>query len=309
MLDIDGGLIASDFATQSSPMVSFSIIAAGLTLNAPNFSQEHLGVSYLEWLTNSLVATFIVVATIVYLARQATRRLEIIPGPSQNMFEAVMVILYDTLEGIVGKHMVSKVFSLLATLFIFILTANWYGLFPGVGSIGWGQVEGAFRYVPHVDVPILRPTTADLNMTLGMAVIFMGFWLYWTFSEMGLMGFLKHTFGVKGGMKGFMALLLAPIFFFVGIIEIVSMGFRPISLSLRLFGNIFAGENLLTTMITLGQTLGVPDWISVLISITVPIPFYFLELLVGLLQAMVFVLLCAVYIQLSTTHDEEEAHH
>lgn len=290
-------------------MFPYSIIAAGLTLNAPNFSQDHLGVSYLEWLTNSIVATFIVVATIVYLARQATRRLEIIPGPSQNIFEAVMVILYDTLEGIVGKHMVTKVFSLLATLFIFILTANWFGLLPGVGSIGWGEVTGSFRSISSVDVPILRPTTADLNMTLGMSVIFMGFWLYWTVTEVGVWGFLKHEFGVKGGLKGVMALLLAPIFFFVGIIEIVSIGFRPVSLSLRLFGNIFAGENLLTTMITLGKTLGVPDWISAIISVTIPIPFYFLELLVGLLQAMVFVLLCAVYIQLSTTHDEGEEHH
>jgi F-type H+-transporting ATPase subunit a len=291
-------------------MISFSIIAAGLPLKAPSWGDEPLGLSYLEWLTSSIVATLIVVSVIVYLARQATRRLEIIPGPSQNMFEAVMVILYDTLEGIVGKHMVGKVFSLLATLFIFILTANWFGLFPGVGSIGWGaDPSGPMRYLPNVDVPLLRPTTADLNMTLGMALIFMIFWAWWTFSEVGVWGFLKHEFGVKGGMTGVMALLLAPIFFFVGIIEIVSIGFRPVSLSLRLFGNIFAGENLLITMITLGKTLGVPDWASAIVSVIVPIPFYFLELLVGLLQAMVFVLLCAVYVQLSTTHDEEEAHH
>jgi F-type H+-transporting ATPase subunit a len=90
----------------------------------------------------------------------------------------------------------------------------------------------------------------------------------------------------------------------------VSIGFRPVSLSLRLFGNVFAGESLLTTMITLGQTLGLPTWVSAIVSVIVPIPFYFLELLVGLLQALVFVLLCAVYIQLSTSHDEEEgAHH
>jgi F-type H+-transporting ATPase subunit a len=290
-------------------MVSLSLIAAGLPLYAPNFSEEHLGVGYLEWLTNSIVATGIVVLTILFLARRATRSLEIIPGPSQNMFEAVMVILYDTLEGIVGKHMVVRVFSLLATLFIFILTANWFGLLPGVGSIGWGEVSGAARYIPHVDVPILRPTTADLNMTLGMSIIFMGFWAYWTFSEVGVWGFIKHEFGVKGGMKGLMAMLLAPIFFFVGIIEIVSIGFRPVSLSLRLFGNVFAGENLLSTMITLGQTLGLPTWASFIVGCIVPIPFYFLELLVGLLQAMVFVLLCAVYISLSTSHDEEEAHH
>lgn len=292
-----------------SPMVSLSLIAAGLPLNAPNFSEEHLGVGYFEWLTNSIVATGIVVFTIIFLARRATRSLEIIPGPSQNMFEALMVILYDTLEGIVGKHMVLRVFSLLATLFIFILTANWFGLLPGVGSIGWGDISGPARYIAHVDVPILRPTTADLNMTLGMSLIFMAFWLYWTISEVGLFGFLKHEFGVKGGMKGVMALMLAPIFFFVGIMEMVSIGFRPVSLSLRLFGNVFAGENLLSTMITLGKTLNLPDWISAVVSVLVPIPFYFLELLIGLLQAMVFVLLCAVYIQLSTTHDEEEAHH
>jgi len=290
-------------------MTFLSFIAAGVSLDAPNFSQEHLGVSYLEWLTNSIVATFIVVATIIVLARQATRRLEVIPGPSQNFFEAIMVILYDTLEGIVGKHMVHKVFSLLATLFIFIVTANWFGLLPGVGSIGWGEVTGSFRYVPHVDVPILRPTTADLNMTLGMAVIFMCFWAYWTIQEVGLIGFLKHEFGPKGGLTGVMGALLIPIFFFVGILEMVSIGFRPVSLSLRLFGNVFAGESLLTTMITLGQTLGLPTWVSAIVSVIVPIPFYFLELLVGLLQALVFVLLCAVYIQLSTSHDEEEGGH
>lgn len=290
-------------------MISLSFIAAGVSLNAPSFSEEHLGVSYLEWLTNSIVATFIVVATIVFLARQATRRLEIIPGPSQNVFEAVMVILYDTLEGIVGKHMVHKVFSLLATLFIFIVTANWFGLLPGVGSIGWGHVDGAFRYISHVEVPILRPTTADLNMTLGMAIIFMCFWAYWTISEVGLWGFLKHEFGPKGGLTGAMGAILVPIFLFVGVLEMVSIGFRPVSLSLRLFGNVFAGESLLTTMITLGQTLHLPNWASAIVSVIVPIPFYFLELLVGLLQALVFVLLCAVYIQLSTSHDEEEAHH
>ena len=86
------------------------------------------------------------------------------------------------------------------------------------------------------------------------------------------------------------------------------MAFRPVSLSLRLFGNVFAGETLLTSMITLGKQLQLPDWANYLMSISIPIPFYFLELLVGLLQAAVFMLLCAVYIQLSTSHDEEESH-
>jgi F-type H+-transporting ATPase subunit a len=291
-------------------MVSFSFIAAGIPLSAPNFSEEHLHVDFLEWLTNSLVATFIVVAAVVYWARQATKKMELIPGPSQNLFEAVIVALHEMLEGIVGKHMINRVFSLLATLFIFILIANWFGLLPGVGSIGWGEKEPGFLpgYIPHVEVPVLRPTTADLNMTLGMAAVFTAMWLYWTIREIGVGGFINHTFGVKGGLKGIMALLLMPIFLFVGAIEVVSMAFRPVSLSLRLFGNVYAGETLLSTMITLGDTLGFPKWAAYLSSVVLPIPFYFLELLVGLLQAMVFTLLCAVYIQLSTSHDEEEAH-
>ncbi len=145
-------------------------------------------------------------------------------------------------------------------------------------------------------------------MTLGMATVFMFFWIYWTLSEVGLKSFLAHIFGVKGGLKGVAALLLAPIFFFVGIIEVISILFRPVSLSLRLYGNVFAGENLLTSMINLGRDLGLPDLVSACMSVLVPIPFYFLELLVGVLQALVFTLLCAVYIQLSTAHDEEEEH-
>jgi F-type H+-transporting ATPase subunit a len=105
-----------------------------------------------------------------------------------------------------------------------------------------------------------------------------------------------------------MKLIFAIIFFFVGVIEVVSILVRPVSLSLRLFGNVFAGETLLSSMITLGQTLGLPPVVTYVMSLIVPIPFYFLELLVGLLQALVFTLLCAVYIQLSTTHDEEEEH-
>ncbi len=291
-------------------MVLPSLIAAGLTLNAPNFSEDSLGVGYFEYLTNSILVSFIVVAIIVFLARRATRRMELVPGRSQNLFEAVIVILHEMLEGIVGKHMINRVFSLLATLFIFILVANWFGLFPGVGSIGWGEREPGILplSVPHVEIPLLRPSTADLNMTLGMATVFMFLWLYWTLKEIGAGGLWTHTFGVKGGLKGLMALSLMPIFFFVGIIEVISTLFRPVSLSLRLFGNVYAGETLLATMITLGDTLHLPQWVARATSVILPVPFYFLELLVGLLQAMVFTLLCAVYIQLSTSHDEEEAH-
>jgi len=277
-------------------MESLSLIAAGLTLNAPTFGEDALGVTYFEWLSNSMLVAAIVVLVVLWWARNATKNMQLIPGSDQNTFEAVVEFLYDMLEGIVGKHMVTRAFSLLATLFIFILFANWFSLLPGVGSIGWGHDVPDHGF--EIATPLLRPTTADLNMTLGMAVVAFCLWLYWTISEVGVWGFLVHTFGPKGGLKGFMKLIF----------EVVSILVRPVSLSLRLFGNVFAGETLLSSMITLGQTLGFPTAITYLMSIIVPIPFYFLELLVGLLQALVFTLLCAVYIQLSTTHDEEEEH-
>jgi len=286
-------------------MDSFITLAAALTLDAPSFSERHLGVSYLEWLTNSIFVAAVVALVVLALARQATRQVRLVPGPTQNLFEAVLEALHDMLEGIVGKHMVGRVFGLLATMFIFILVANWFALLPGIGSIGWGHsTPNGFE----VEVPLLRPSTADLNMTLGVAVVFMIFWLYWTIREIGFGGFIHHTFGVKGGVKGLIAILLIPIFFFVGLIEIVSIIFRPVSLSLRLFGNVFAGENLLTTMITIGKQMGFPESVAMVASVVIPLPFYFLEILVGLLQATVFTLLCAVYIQLSTSHDEDEAH-
>jgi len=233
--------------------------------------------------------------------------MQLIPSGAQNLFEAVVETLYDTLEGVVGQGMAKRSFSLLASIFIFILFSNWFGLFPGVGSIGWGErVSGILPVnIFHVNIPVLRPTTADLNMTLALSAVFMVLWLYWSISEVGVKGFINHIFGVKGGLSGVMALFLFPIFVFVGLIEVISIVFRPVSLSLRLYGNIYAGESLLTTMLTLGQEFHFPAWLAVISSIVLPIPFYFLELLVGLLQALVFMLLCAVYIQLSTSHDDD----
>lgn len=287
-------------------MTFFSILAASVPLRAqsPWESSVIPDTPLFEWLTNSIFVAALVVGAVVYWARSSTRRMELVPGTRQNLFEAVVETLYGTVEGIVGRHMAPKVFPLLGSIFIFILMANWFALLPGVGSIGWGPTSG-FLTLKEVEVPILRPATADLNMTLGMATVFMVLWLYWTLKELGVGGFLQHTFGVKGGLKGIMAFLLAPLFLFVGLIEVISTVFRPVSLSLRLFGNVFAGENLLVTMITLGKSLGLPPVLSGILSIIIPVPFYFLELLIGLLQAAVFTMLCAVYIQLSTSHDDD----
>jgi F-type H+-transporting ATPase subunit a len=131
-----------------------------------------------------------------------------------------------------------------------------------------------------------------------MALFFMGWWVLWTIQEVGVLGFLKSTFAPKGGLKGALWFALLPLFLFVGVIEMVSIAIRPVSLSFRLFGNIYAGETLLHTMGSIGAALPPPlNWISLVLF---PLPFYFLELLVGLLQAFVFAMLCAVYVKQST---------
>ncbi len=260
----------------------------------------------LGWLTNSIFVAVIVTAAVVTFTRMATRRMELIPDGKQNLVEFVIEFLYGQIEGIVGKKVAPRAFPLLATIFIFILSANWFGLLPGVGTIGFGEPTGPFS-LSEVTHPILRPATADLNMTLALAAVFMVAWVWLSISELGVWGSLVHIFGPKGGLQGALKYMLMPIFFFVGIIEVISIVFRPASLSLRLLGNVFAGETLLVVMGGLGETvIGATGIWAFLASVAFPIPFYFMEILVGALQATVFTLLCAVYIKLSTSHEGEE---
>jgi F-type H+-transporting ATPase subunit a len=278
------------------------IVAAGEITVQPNRLLPSLG-----WFTNSFVFTVIVTVLIIIVARAATRKMNLVPTGAQNFIEALVETLYDTFENIVGRHMIAKVFPVIATLFIFICAANWIGLVPGVGTVGWGKPGPGLFSLTEIDRPLLRPSDADLNMTLGMAVMFMILWLFWTLRDVGLLGFLKENFAPKGQVGGWLGPFLIVIFLFVGCIEILSILLRPVSLSLRLFGNIFAGETLLHTMTTLGLQLPAPlGWIA---SVLFPLPFFFLELLVGVLQALVFSALCGVYIRLSTGHAEPGVGH
>ncbi len=269
---------------------------------------------FFAFLTNSIFVALIVLTVLLVVAVKATTNMKLIPHAWQNFFEFVVEFLYNQVEGIVGKKVAPQAFPLLATTFLFILIANWMGLFPGVGTAGWeileeGQVAAGPATVNHVDIPLIRPATADLNMTLGIAVTFMLLWFFITMKETGPWGFIKHTFFPPEGIKGAMWAGLLIIFMFVGVIEIISIVFRPVSLSLRLFGNLFAGENLLHVMGDLGNIMGFPPVLQFISSVLFPLPFYFLEILVGLLQAIVFTLLCAVYIKLSTAHSDHGEHH
>ena len=291
-------------------------LLAQIPLNAERLSTSESTHWYSHVLTNSLVVAAIVATLVLVFARRATARMELVPQRgSQNLFEAVVEALYDLVEGIVGPHMVAKAFPLLATLFLFILVSNWFGLLHGVGTVGFNPAQdgrGPLLSLPDVENPLLRPANADLNLTLGMALVFTFFWTVWSFQELGVGGFFSHLFGPKGEVKGILRYPLIGIFAFVGVIEVISIAFRPISLSLRLFGNIYAGENLMHTMSSLGETMGLPTAVSYLMRVLIPIPFYFLEILVGTVQALVFTLLCAVYLKLTTSHDDaahDAAHH
>jgi F-type H+-transporting ATPase subunit a len=281
-----------------------SMLFAAVPLNAePIWPGAQM--PFLQYLTNSILVTAIVIVVITVFARRACAQMRLVPEGSQNLFEALIEGLYNMLEGIVGRHMIGKTFGFLASLFIFILVSNWFGLLPGVGSIGWWVTSPEH---PEKEFwPLLRPGTADLNMTLGLAMLAMVLWLVWSLQEVGVGGMLHHIFGPKGGMPGFIGKALVPVFFVIGILEVISIATRPVSLSLRLFGNIYAGENILSLMMGIGHEFHLPEWLSAILGVIVPIPFYFLEIMVGLLQAFVFMLLCAVYIQLSTSH-EEDAH-
>src|ERR1700724_228974 len=249
-------------------------------------------------ITNSMLVTWIVAAGIIVFAQTATRRLKPIPSGLQNFWEWLVESLYNFLESIIGRDLVKKTFWFFATIFIFILFVNWFGLLPGVGTIGWGHYDPTGNF--HIDRPLLRGGNADLNMTTAMAAIFFILWVFWAIQANGVGGFLLHIFGPKGETSGFIKIVMVVTFFMVGWLEVVSILFRPISLSFRLFGNIYAGESILEAMSNMVPML---SWL-------IPIPFYFMELLVGIVQALVFMLLTAVFTLLIARHEPgHEPHH
>jgi len=303
----------ADVASSTSFLGSggFSSLLGTATIDAPGFAKEGWG----QYLTNSIFVGVLVMLLVLWFVRRATKNMTLIPSKSQNLVEYVVEFLYTQVENIVGPGVAKRAFPLLATLFIYILLSNWFGLIPGVGTMGFagpGHELAGTLTLESSDThftPVLRPPSGDLNMTLAIALFFMVAWFVITMIELGPVESFKPTFAPKGGLKGPILILLFPIFAAVGLLEIISMAFRPVSLSFRLFGNVFAGENLLSIMAGLGEEFFGP--VGAFISrLILPIPFYFMEILVGLLQAVVFTLLCAVYINLSTTHEDHgDEHH
>ena len=249
--------------------------------------------------TNSMVLTWVVALLIIIFARYATSRMKQIPDGAQNFWEWMVESLRDFLESIIGEHLARRTFWFFASVFIFILFTNWFGLIPGIGTIGWG-VPNEQGGLTHISQPLLRGVSADLNMTMAMSLIFFACWIYWAVSSNGFGGFIIHLFGnpARKEMTGLLKLAMGLIFVVVGLLEVVSILFRPVSLSFRLYGNIFAGENLLEAMASIFPPL----------AAIIPIPFYFMEVLVAFVQALVFMLLTAVFTVLICSHDEGPGH-
>jgi F-type H+-transporting ATPase subunit a len=241
--------------------------------------------------TNSMVTSWFVALVLIVAIRLAIRRPKLIPSRSQAVVENLVQWMLDLTAPIVGPKVAKPTFPLLIALFTFILIQNWSGLFPGVGTI---------YMVDHKSgdwMELIRPGNADMNATLALSIVAFCGWFYFIMRYAGPLFVLKDIFGNKADKKETPAIIYYPlfvIFFAAGIIEVISIGFRPVSLSFRLFGNIFGGENLMHAM------SGIQKW-------GLPAPFYFLELLIGFVQAFVFTLLVSVYIGLICNHGDE--HH
>ncbi len=245
-------------------------------------------------ISNSILTTWIIAALIIIAVRLAVGTPKLIPGKGQAVVEGMAQGLRDALEPIVGKQMIGKTFPLLCGFFVFILLMNWSGLLPGVGTIKYSH-DGHW-------LEAIRPANSDLNTTLALSIISFLAWTYFVLRYAGLKVLIFGLFGNKADRKEIgwgMWIMLSFIFVGVGGIEVVSIAFRLISLSFRLYGNVFGGENLIHS---LG---GIAPYV-------VPAIAGLLEVLVGLIQAFVFTLLSAVYIGLICNpeggHDDEHAH-
>lgn len=242
-------------------------------------------------ITNSMVTSWVVVVLLIVGVRAMVgSQPKLIPGRGQALVENLVVGLKNLIEPIVGKKATPATLPFVIGFFIYIVIQNWTGLLPGVGTIGLGYYDADGYF--YVTRPWIRPANADWNGTIALAVIAMGAWLYIVLRYAGFKALAVDLFGNKADKKevgATMWMMLIPLFLFVGVIEVVSIAIRPLTLSVRLFGNIFGGENLLHGM----------NFIP---------PFYFLELLVGLVQALVFVLLFSVYIGLICNHGDEHEH-
>jgi F-type H+-transporting ATPase subunit a len=227
--------------------------------------------------TNSLLIGFLVSVFLVVLTQRVVRRWETVPRGTQNVLEIIVSGVLGLIESVTqDKEQARKFFPLIATIFLFVLISNWTGLLPGAGTVGLPHGEGTHATI----IPFLRSTSADLNFTLALSLIAV---LTIQFTSIAALGIVRYA------KKFFVSPLRKPyvIGTVVGVLELVSEVGKLISFTFRLFGNVFAGEVLLTVMLHL-------------VPFLLPLPFLFLEVFVGFIQAVVFSMLTLVFLKTST---------
>jgi F-type H+-transporting ATPase subunit a len=247
--------------------------------------------------TNSLImswaAVLILVAFFVLLGKNIKR----VPRGIQNLFEFILEKALELGDSVTGnRHQTEKFLPISLSLFLFILVNNWLGLLPGVGTIGWNE----FHEGHGVFVPLLRGGTADINTTLALALFavvashVMGVLAVGTWKHLNKFVNFETLAAIPGKIrKDFTVILVNPIHAFVGIVEIIGEMAKVASLTFRLFGNIFAGEVLLASMMAL-------------FAYFLPLPFMFLEIIVGIIQALIFAMLTLVFMTIASQDHAEE---
>ncbi len=241
-------------------------------------------------ITNTILMMVLVSITLVTLAFVGSRTIKTVPGRLQNFFELIIETFLDLCNSVSPKH--GRVFlPIVMTFFLFILTANWLGLVPGLGAFGWLE-QG--EHGTHL-IPFFRSAASDINITLSLALISVVLTQYFGLRFKGIYGYVSHYF--HNPLHGGLAFVILGIFIgsFVGFLEVVSEFVKVVSLSFRLFGNVYAGEVVIHT-------------ISGLFAYIAPVPFLMLETIVGVIQAIVFALLSLVFFSIISNQPEEPSH-
>ncbi|MEK7547158.1 MAG: FoF1 ATP synthase subunit a [Patescibacteria group bacterium] len=230
--------------------------------------------------TNTIITAWLVMALLIILGVVVRKKIALVPGKLQNLFEMLVEYLFGLIEEMLGsRELAKRYFPLIATIFIFILAGNLLNFLPIFGTIGIHHNEEF--------VPLLHPINADLNSTLALAIIS---FLVIEFSGIFMLGFLKYGskfVNFSGGVIGFM----------VGLLELIGNLARLVSFSFRLFGAIFAGEVLLMV-------------IGAFVPLALPVPLMAFEVFIGVLQAGIFAILTLVFIKIAIAepHGHETSH-
>lgn len=246
-------------------------------------------------ITNSMLNSWIVVLVVVLISVLIKKKIKEIPGKLQSVMESVVEMFLGLFDSVTSSREKSlKFFPLVFSFFIFILLNNWLGLLPGIGSIG----QIASEHGEKIFIPYFRGGTADLNTTLALAIIGVVASHIFGVIAVGVWSYLNKFINIKAIIdiprkirKDWTVIIVNPIKAFVGIIEIIGEVAKIASLSFRLFGNIFAGEVLLASM-------------AAILAFGLPIPFMFLEVIVGVIQALIFAMLVLAYLTINTTAEE-----